>query len=40
MTDLTGPVAKECVEGYLFAAPPLELLLFRRPRPGGRSGSL
>jgi 8-oxo-dGTP pyrophosphatase MutT (NUDIX family) len=27
----SGPVARECVEGYLFAAPPLELLLFRRP---------
>jgi lipoyl(octanoyl) transferase len=26
----TGPVARECVERYLFAGPPLELLLFRR----------
>jgi 8-oxo-dGTP pyrophosphatase MutT (NUDIX family) len=26
-----GPVVRECVEGYLFAEPPLELLLFRRP---------
>jgi dihydroneopterin triphosphate diphosphatase len=26
----SGPVARECVEGYLFASPPLELLLFRR----------
>jgi len=25
-----GPVARECVEGYLFADPPLEFLLFRR----------
>ena len=31
MPDLSGPVAQECVEGYLFAFPPLELLLFRRP---------
>jgi 8-oxo-dGTP pyrophosphatase MutT (NUDIX family) len=30
VTELTGPIAKECVEGYLFATPPLELLLFRR----------
>jgi 8-oxo-dGTP pyrophosphatase MutT (NUDIX family) len=31
-----GPIARECVEGYLFAAPPLELLLFRRPPARGR----
>jgi 8-oxo-dGTP pyrophosphatase MutT (NUDIX family) len=31
-----GPVARECVEGYLFARPPLELLLFRRPPSRGR----
>jgi dihydroneopterin triphosphate diphosphatase len=31
-----GPVARECVEGYLFAEPPLELLLFRRPPGRGR----
>lgn len=36
MSDLTGPVVQECVEGYLFAAPPLELLLFRRPPERGR----
>ncbi|HEY1197265.1 MAG TPA: NUDIX domain-containing protein [Thermoplasmata archaeon] len=36
MTDPAGPVAKECVEGYLFASPPLELLLFRRPPARGR----
>jgi 8-oxo-dGTP pyrophosphatase MutT (NUDIX family) len=31
-----GPVARECVEGYLFAAPPVALLLFRRPPARGR----
>jgi 8-oxo-dGTP pyrophosphatase MutT (NUDIX family) len=31
-----GAVARECVEGYLFAAPPVELLLFRRPPVRGR----
>jgi 8-oxo-dGTP pyrophosphatase MutT (NUDIX family) len=31
-----GPVVQECVEGYLYAAPPLELLLFRRPPSRGR----
>lgn len=36
MTDLPGPVAKECVEGYLFAFPPLELLIFRRTPARGR----
>jgi 8-oxo-dGTP pyrophosphatase MutT (NUDIX family) len=36
VTDPAGPVAKECVEGYLFASPPLELLLFRRPPARGR----
>ena len=30
-----GPVTQECVEGYLFASPPLELLLFRRPPSRG-----
>ena len=30
MSDLDGPIAQECVEGYLFATPPLEILLFRR----------
>jgi len=36
VTDPHGPVVQECVEGYLFAAPPLELLLFRRPPARGR----
>ena len=36
MTDLPGPVTRECVEGYLFATPPLELLLFRRFPERGR----
>ena len=36
MADPAGPIAKECVEGYLFASPPLELLLFRRPPARGR----
>jgi 8-oxo-dGTP pyrophosphatase MutT (NUDIX family) len=36
VTDPDGPVVQECVEGYLFAAPPLELLLFRRPPARGR----
>lgn len=31
MDEPSGPVARECVEGYLFADPPLELLVFRRP---------
>jgi len=30
------PIAQECVEGYLFAEPPLELLLFRRFPARGR----
>jgi 8-oxo-dGTP pyrophosphatase MutT (NUDIX family) len=32
----TGPVVRECVEGYVFANPPFELLLFRRPPGRGR----
>jgi len=32
----TGRIDRECVEGYLFAAPPLELLIFRRPPERGR----
>ncbi|MGD0587822.1 MAG: NUDIX domain-containing protein [Thermoplasmata archaeon] len=36
MSDPLGPVAKECVEGYLFASPPLALLLFRRPPSRGQ----
>jgi len=31
-----GPVARECVEGYLFARAPIALLLFRRPPERGR----
>jgi 8-oxo-dGTP pyrophosphatase MutT (NUDIX family) len=31
-----GPVARECVEGYLFARDPLKLLIFRRPPSRGR----
>jgi 8-oxo-dGTP pyrophosphatase MutT (NUDIX family) len=31
-----GPVARECVEGYLFSRPPLRLLIFRRPPSRGR----
>ncbi len=31
--DPAEPVARECVEGYLYAVRPLRLLLFRRP-PG------
>jgi 8-oxo-dGTP diphosphatase len=31
-----GPIARECVEGYLFARPPLELLVFRRKPVRGR----
>jgi dihydroneopterin triphosphate diphosphatase len=29
-------IARECVEGYVFARPPLELLLLRRPPARGR----
>ena len=36
MTGALGPVVRECVEGYLYAEPPLELLLFRRPPSRGR----
>ena len=36
MPEPLGPVAKECVEAYLFASPPLEVLLFRRPPARGR----
>lgn len=35
MEPPAGPIARECVEGYLFAEPPLELLLFRRPPSRG-----
>jgi len=30
-----GPIARECVEGYLFAPDPIEVLLFRRPPSRG-----
>jgi lipoyl(octanoyl) transferase len=36
VAEAPGPVARECVEGYLFARPSLELLLFRRPPARGR----
>lgn len=36
MIPPSGPIARECVEGYLFARPPIELLLFRRPPSRGR----
>ena len=35
MDEPAGPVARECVEGYLYAGPPLELLVFRRPPARG-----
>jgi len=31
-----GPVVRECIEAYLFARPPLAVLLFRRPPARGR----
>ncbi len=36
MDEPEGPVARECVEAYLFATPPLALLIFRRPPERGR----
>lgn len=36
MEEPAGRVVQECVEGYLFAARPLELLLFRRPPSRGQ----
>ena len=36
MDEPAGPVVRECVEGYLFATEPLELLIFRRPPTRGR----
>lgn len=36
MDEPEGPVARECVEGYLFSRPPLRLLIFRRPPSRGR----
>ncbi len=35
MSPEPEPIARECVEGYLFATPPLELLIFRRPPSRG-----
>ena len=31
MSAPLGPVARECVEGYLYSSPPLRVLVFRRP---------
>ena len=36
MSGAAEPIAQECVEGYLFAEPPLEVLLFRRFPARGR----
>ncbi len=36
MTEPPGEIHRECVEGYLFATPPFEILLFRRPPSRGR----
>ncbi len=36
MSEPLGPIARECVEGYLFARGPLRLLLLRRPPARGR----
>ena len=35
MIDPLGPVARECVEGYLFVRAPLRLLVLRRPPSRG-----
>ena len=35
MDEPPGPVVQECVEGYLFAARPFALLVFRRPPSRG-----
>jgi lipoyl(octanoyl) transferase len=35
VTVPVGPIAQECVEGYLFASPPLRILVFRRPPARG-----
>lgn len=34
--DAPGVIARECVEAYLYATPPLRLLVFRRPPARGR----
>ncbi len=36
MTRPDRPIAQECVEGYLYALPPVELLIFRRRPERGR----
>ena len=36
MISPLGPVARECVEGYLFSRSPLRFLVFRRPPSRGR----
>ncbi len=36
MSSPPTKIARECVEAYLYATPPLELLLFRRPPERGR----
>jgi 8-oxo-dGTP pyrophosphatase MutT (NUDIX family) len=36
VTSPDGPIARECVEGYLFRASPFELLILRRPPARGR----
>ena len=36
MSSSTGPVARECVEGYLFRRAPFRLLVLRRPPARGR----
>ena len=36
MSPGPGPIARECVEGYLFSREPLRLLLLRRPPVRGR----
>ncbi len=36
MDEPDGPVVRECVEAYLYARPPLRLLIFRRPPARGR----
>lgn len=35
MASVAGPVHRECVEGYLYAGTPIEILLFRRPPARG-----
>lgn len=36
MSSPLGPIARECVEGYLFRREPLRLLVLRRPPARGR----